>query len=65
MAEHKAGIEQVTGHRQGSGCGQGSGHEFGLGINKLSLYVFINIDFDAVDECEPSALYCVLNVRTQ
>ena len=33
-AEHKAGIEQVTGHRLGSGHGQGSGREFGLGINK-------------------------------
>ena len=29
--EHKAGIEQVTGHRLGSGRGYGSGHEFGLG----------------------------------
>ena len=25
---HKAGIEQVTGHRLGSGCGYGSGDEF-------------------------------------
>ena len=29
--EHEAGIEWVTGHRLGSGCGYGSGHEFGLG----------------------------------
>ena len=30
VMEHKAGIEQVTGHRLGSGCGYGSGCEFGL-----------------------------------
>ena len=29
--EHKAGIEQVTGHRLGSGRGYGSGCEFRLG----------------------------------
>ena len=29
--EHETGIEQVAGHRLGSGCGYGSGHEFGLG----------------------------------
>ena len=28
---HKGGIEWVTGHRLGSGCGYGSGHEFWLG----------------------------------
>ena len=29
--EHKAGIEQVTGHRLGSGHGYGSGHVLGFG----------------------------------
>ena len=29
--EHEAGIEWVTGHRLGSGCGYGSGHEFRFG----------------------------------
>ena len=29
--EHEAGIEQVAGHRLGSGCGYGSGREFRLG----------------------------------
>ena len=29
--EHKAGIEQVTGHRLGSGCGLGSERGFGFG----------------------------------
>ena len=31
VMEHEAGIEWVTGHRLGSGCGYGSGSEFGLG----------------------------------
>ena len=31
MMEHKAGIEQVTGHRLGSGHGYGSGREFRFG----------------------------------
>ena len=29
--EHEAGIEWVTGHRLGSGCGYGSGCEFRFG----------------------------------
>ena len=29
--EHEAGIERVTGHRLGSGCGYGSGHVLGFG----------------------------------
>ena len=31
VTEHKARIEQVTGHRLGSGRGYGSGREFGFG----------------------------------
>ena len=31
--EHEAGIEQVTGHRLGSGCGMDLGVGSGLGIN--------------------------------
>ena len=31
MMEHKAGIEQVIGHRLKSGHGYGSGHGFGFG----------------------------------
>ena len=29
--EHEAGIEWVTGHRLGSGCGYGSGRGLGFG----------------------------------
>ena len=32
-------------------------------IADLPLYAFISIDFDAVDECGPGALYCVLDIR--
>ena len=31
VMEHEAEIEQVTGHRLGSGCGYGSGHRFSFG----------------------------------
>ena len=34
-------------------------------IADLPLHVFISIDFDAVNECGPGALYSVLNVRMQ
>ena len=34
-------------------------------IADLPLYAFISIDFNAVDECSPGALYCILNVKTQ
>ena len=34
-------------------------------MTDLSLYVFISIDFNAVDEHGPGALYCILNVRMQ
>ena len=33
-------------------------------IADLPLYMLISIDFDAVDECGPGALYSVLNVET-
>ena len=31
-------------------------------ISELPLHVLISIDFDAVDECRPGALYSVLDV---
>ena len=34
-------------------------------IADLSLYAFISINFNAIDECGPGALYCVLNIGTQ
>ena len=33
-------------------------------IAELPLYAMISIDFDAVDECGPGALYSVLNINT-
>ena len=32
-------------------------------IADLPLYMLISIDFDAVDECGPGALYSVLDVE--
>ena len=32
-------------------------------IADLSLHALITIDFDAVDECGPGALYSILNVK--
>ena len=33
-------------------------------IADLSLHMLISIDFDAVDECGPGALYSILDVET-